>query len=125
MQTVFETRRARLKDLIAKYGTIAALNAALGWEATNPRLSQIQNRSIRSDRGTAYEMGDATARDIETKLGLETGWMDTPPGLVDLSDPTIRQALQILETMPSWQREQALKIMDTLAQPPRSNGTTG
>lgn len=81
MQTVFETRRIRLRQLIAQYKTIAALNVKLGWEETNARLSQIQNRSIRSDRGTPYEMGDTTAREIEEALRLPTGWMDTPPGL--------------------------------------------
>ena len=79
MQTVFETRRIGLRMLIDKHGSIADLNVALGWERTFARLSQIQNRSIRSDRGTPYEMGDVTAREIEEKLGLEEGWMDTPP----------------------------------------------
>lgn len=129
MQTVFETRRARLKELIANYGTISALNLALGWEATNPRLSQIQNRSTRSDRGTTYEMGDATARDIESKLKLPKGWMDTPPGYPDITDKRISQALKLMEAMPEWQRDQAVKILDTLAQPPKAgngtNGTTG
>lgn len=124
MQTVFETRRARLKELIAKFGSIAALNLALGWDATNPRLSQIQNRSIRSDRGTPYEMGDSTAREIETKLLLEVGWMDTPEAYAP-HDQRISHVLKVMEAMPEWQREQAVKIVDTLAEPKKANGTQG
>lgn len=124
MQTVFETRRDRLKVLKDKYGTIAALNQKLGWETTNPRLSQILNSSIRSDRGTPYELGDATARAIETSLELEVGWMDTPLSYADLhSDDQIAHVVRVMEAMPEWQREQAMKIVDTLAQP--SNGTNG
>lgn len=96
MQTVFETRRARLRMLIKKYGTIAALNEALGLEKTNARLSQIKNASIRSDRGTPYEMGDPTAREIEEKLGLEIGWMDTPPTYEELDpDPMIADLIKV------------------------------
>jgi len=110
-----------LKD---KYGTVSALNVAIGWESTSARLSQILNGSVRSGRGTPYEMGDATARLIEEKLELPTGWMDTPPGYSD--SPTnnqIAHVVKLLEAMPQWQREQAVKIVDALAQP--ANGTTG
>jgi hypothetical protein len=79
MQTVFETRRQRLAILVKQHGTVAKLNRAMGWEDTNARLYQIHNRSVRADRGTLYEMGDPTARQIEKKLGLDEGWMDTPP----------------------------------------------
>lgn len=79
MQTVFETRRQRLALLVKEHGTVAKLNRAMGWEDTNARLYQIHNRSVRADRGTLYEMGDPTARQIEKKLGLDEGWMDTPP----------------------------------------------
>jgi len=127
MQTVFETRRARLKELIGRYGTIAALNLKLGWDATNPRLSQIQNRSIRSDRGTLYEMGDGTAREIEEKLGLERGWMDTPPSYADLhggEDPRAK-VLELMESLPKDQWPTAIRLLDALAQPAKDNGTTG
>jgi hypothetical protein len=118
MQTVFETRRARLRILRDKHGSISALNVLIGWESTNARLSQILNSSVRSDRGTPYEMGDATARLIEEKLGLELGWMDTPPGHADLAaDRQIAHVIRLLEAMPQWQRDQAVKIVDTLAQP--------
>jgi len=120
MQTVFETRRQRLRLLIEKHGTIAALNTAIGWEPTNARLSQIQNRSIRSDRGTPYEMGDATAREIEKALKLDTGWMDTPPSYAELHpDDRITHVMKVMESMSDWQRDQAMKIVDTIAEPPK------
>lgn len=125
VKTVFETRRTRLRMLIDQYGSIAALNQAIGWETTNARLSQIQNRSIRSDRGTAYEMGDVTARLIEEKLTLHEGWMDTPPDYSELyPDNRIAHVMKVMEAMPEWQRDQAMKIVDTIAEPAKKNGTT-
>lgn len=106
-----------------KYGTVSALNTAIGWESTNARLTQILNSSVRSDRGTPYEMGDTTARLIETKLELETGWMDTPPGLSEGSDQQIALIVKLMESMPQWQRDQAVKIVATLAEP--GDGTNG
>ncbi|WP_192429496.1 hypothetical protein ACN9MJ_13625 [Acidovorax facilis] len=83
MQTVQETRRQRLGLLKEKYGRWVDLNAALNWESTNARLSQIHSGTLRSDRGTPYTMGDDTAREIEQKLNLPLGWMDTPPSAAD------------------------------------------
>lgn len=122
MQTVFETRRIRLRQLIAQYKTIAALNVKLGWEETNARLSQIQNRSIRSDRGTPYEMGDTTAREIEEALRLPTGWMDTPPGLEFAGDGEHLQALQrLVSNLAPYQVAQLVEIGTTLARLPERN----
>lgn len=118
MQTVFETRRERLKQLITRFGTIAALNVALGYDATNPRLSQIQNRSIRSDRGTPYEMGDTTAREIEAKLELETGWMDTPAGVEKYAKLEVERLHQVAEQLAPYQIEQWIAIGETLARTP-------
>ncbi len=107
-----------------KYGTVSALNVAIGWESTSARLSQILNGSVRSGRGTPYEMGDSTARLIEEKLQLQIGWMDTPPSYTDsATNNQIAHVVKLLEAMPQWQREQAVKIVDALAQP--ANGTTG
>jgi hypothetical protein len=129
MHTVFETRRARLGMLVAKHGSIANVNRALGWEETNGRLYQIHNRSVRSDRGTAYEMGDATAREIEQKLGLEEGWMDTPPTYEELDpDPLLTNLMQVARTLREDNRNDELvrlvAIGNTLIELPakRSNG---
>lgn len=122
MVTVFVTRRARLHILIAKYGSVANLNKACGWEPNNPRLYQISNGSVRSDRGTPYELGDATAREIEQLLNLPTGWMDTPPTYAELhnsdhdNDPRVL-AHKVMEDMPADKVRTALKLLSALAQP--------
>ncbi len=78
MKNAAETRRDRLAALVLKYGRIADLNEALDWPRTDPRLSQIKNAHLRSAQRGPYQMGDAMARQIETKLGLPRGWMDNP-----------------------------------------------
>lgn len=127
MKTVFETRRIRLGMLVKKHGTVANLNRAIGWEETNARLYQIHNRSIRADRGTLYEMGDPTAREIEEKLSLGLGWMDTPPAYDELhgeDDPRTKVML-LMEAMPPDQWATVVRLVDALAQPAQDNGTTG
>ncbi len=119
MQTVFETRRVRLESLVAKHGTVAALNEAIGMTRTDATLSQIRNPNLRrASSGKRYEMGDAIARRIETSLGLPEGWMDTPPTYDEIhGDARIGHAVKIMEAMPDWQRDQIIKILDTFAQP--------
>lgn len=127
MQTVSETRRARLEELIEQHdGKIANLNEALGYARNDTRLARIRNANERTDRpGKVFQMGDAQAREIEDKLKLPRGWMDTPPGYADLSDQRISHVLKVMEAMQDWQRDQAVKIVDTLAQPHKGNGTEG
>jgi hypothetical protein len=129
MLTIAETRRARLEELITRYaGMLANLNAALGYERNDTRLARVRNANARTDRpGKVFQMGDPQAREIEEKLGLERGWMDTPPGYADLSDRRISHVLKVMEAMPDWQRDQAVKIVDTLAQPEpaKNNGDPG
>ena len=127
MQTVFETRRTRLRLLVERYGSVAKLNRELGWDDTNARLYQIHNRSIRSDRGTPYEMGDPTAREIEEKLSLDLGWMDTPPSYAELhkeQDPRAK-VLLLMEGMPPDQWATVVRLVDALAQPTPATGTRG
>jgi len=57
-----------LEALIAAHGSIRELADAAGANAAH--LSQIRN-GFRS-------MGDTFARALETSLGLETGWLDSP-----------------------------------------------
>ena len=125
MQTVYATRRVRLGQLKERFKTWAALNEALGWERTSARLSQIFNQTERKERGTRYEMGDPTAREIETKLNLELGWMDTPPSYAELhgsNDPRAK-AMLLMEDMPAEQWDTALRLLHALAQPTKKNGT--
>lgn len=89
MKTVEETRRERLKMLVDKHGGdkggMANLCEALGYARNNTAgLTRILNANTRNDRdGEAYEMGSKKAREIEVKLQLPIGWMDTPPSLTE------------------------------------------
>jgi hypothetical protein len=126
VNTIDETRRARLEMLIKQHGgKLANLNEALGLERTHSQLSRIRNRNARKDRpGKFFEMGDDQAREIEIKLGLPTGWMDTPPTYAELHGEAdfIRQALQIMEKMPVEQQKTALRLISALENP-RIQGT--
>lgn len=127
MQTASETRRLRLNMLINQHGSIAALNVALGWTKTDPKLAQIRSANIRSGRAKPYQMGDAMAREIEEKLSLGLGWMDTPPSYAELhgeTDPRTK-VMQLMEAMPPDQWQTAVRLLDALAQPAKATGTTG
>ena len=125
MQTVQDTRRQRVGILKKEYVKWSALNKALDWESTNTRLSQIHSGTLRSDRGTPYTMGDETAREIEQKLKLPTGWMDTPPTYGELhgTPDLAARASEILAAMEPEAQYQAIRLLDALAQPPKTNGT--
>ena len=77
MRPVSEIRRENLELLIEEEGTIPALNEKLGRRRNDPSLSFIRAQSVRSSTGKPYLMGDKLARDIESKLKLGRGWMDT------------------------------------------------
>lgn len=129
VQTIDETRRARLEILVRRHGgKLANLNEALGYERTHTQLARIRNKNNRTDRpGKGYVMGDQQARDIEEKLGLEHGWMDTPPTYAELhgeQDPRSK-ALILMDALPPDQWDTALRLLDALAKPTQENGTTG
>jgi hypothetical protein len=118
MQTIDETRRQRLKMLIDKHGSIAALNELLGLSRTDATLSQIKNRSVHSKTGTPRAMGDPMARKIEAALNLPDGWMDTPPTYTEmhgLEDPRAT-VLQAMEHMTISQIGTAAALIKALAQ---------
>lgn len=114
--------------LLDKYGTFAAINEALEWPRTDSRLSRIRNANVRTDRdGKVFQMGDTIAREIEGKLGLPEGWMDTPPSYTDLhgdNDPRTK-VLQLMENMPASEWATVVRLVDALAQPvvEKANGT--
>ena len=62
-------------------------------------------------------MGDPQAREIEEKLGLEKGWMDTPPGLDALENETGRQMLDLFNQLPVEERSTALRLLHALVEP--------
>lgn len=126
MKTVGQIRRENLLSLEQKHGSLAALNDKLSLARTDATLSQIKNQSI-SSRGKARSMGTVLARRIELQLNLPEGWMDN-----DHNPPSYRQqrmelALKAMEQLPDDQFNKAIKIIDTLAEPPAEprNGTHG
>jgi hypothetical protein len=123
MKTVGQTRRENLLLLIKKHGSLANLNELLDLPRTDATLSQIKNASVGS-RGKPRAMGVTLARRIEARLQLPSGWMDndqTPPSY---RQQRIEHALKIMEEMADYQLDQAVKIIDTLAEPTHPhNGT--
>jgi hypothetical protein len=127
MVVVEETRRARLKILVNEHGSMANLCQALGYARTETAtLTRILNSNIRHDRGgKLYNMGSPMAREIEQKLSLGLGWMDTPPSYQELhgeEDPRTKVML-LMEGMPPDQWQTAVRLLDALAQPARATGT--
>jgi hypothetical protein len=129
MLTIAETRRARLEILIERYsGRIADLNEKLGYERNDTRIARIRNANERKDRpGKVFQMGDAQAREIEDRLGLERGWMDTPPGLEYATGGRVDQLHQVMQSLSPYQIEQWIEMGVVLArvpQPPESAQTS-
>ncbi len=127
VQTIDETRRIRLEMLIKQHGgKLANLNEALGYERTHAKLSRIRNMNKRTDRpGKAFAMGDQQAREIEQKLSLDHGWMDTPPSYLEIhgeQDPRTKVML-LMEAMPPDQWPTAVRLLGALTQP--ATGTHG
>ena len=123
MKTIAEIRRARLEHLIDRFGSIADLNEALGRSRTDSKLSQLRNANIRKDRGKPTQMGDAIAREIETTLKLEEGWMDNLPAYEDPKlDDRMRHLQRVAEELAPYQVDQLIKIGITLSEPKRANG---
>ena len=119
MHTASETRRVRLELLITHHGSVANLNTALGWARTDPKLAQIRNANARPGRDKPYQMGDAMAREIETRLGLPLGLMDTYPTRAERlggTDP-MAKAMSVMEKMPEYQWPRVLQMLDIFAQP--------
>lgn len=127
MQTVEETRRQRLKALVDREGGLANLCALLGLSRKEtPGLSRILNANVRHERGgKPYVMGSPLARDIESRLGLPEGWMDTPATYAELENQNDPRAMvmTLMEAMPTSEWATVVRLVDALAQP--ANGTTG
>lgn len=113
--------------LIKKHGSIAELNVLMEWPRTDPKLAQIRSANMRSGRDKPYQMGDAMAREIEEKLSLGLGWMDTPPSYSEMlgDDDPRTKVMQLMEAMPPDQWATAVRLLDALAQPAQATGTQG
>lgn len=117
----------RLNMLVRKHGGMANLCEALGYaRKETAAMTRIANANLRHDRnGEPYVMGTPIARRIEKALGLENGWMDTPPTYAELhgDNDKITKAMALMESMPDDQRDVALRLLDALTKPPKRNGT--
>ena len=76
MATISDIRHANLLLLIARAGTIQRFATQIG--RSHSQVSQLKNKHKRGADGSERVMGDDLARDIEKKLQLGEGWMDTP-----------------------------------------------
>ena len=76
MKTIEETYRARLRLLIAEYGSQAALARAI--DKAPAQISQWVNGSPSSITGPPRSLKSETAREIEEKLNKPKGWFDQP-----------------------------------------------
>lgn len=123
MKTVGQIRRENLLKLIEQHGSIAELNNKLGLPRTDATLSQIKNQSTTS-RGKPKMMGVTLARRIEQSLKLIEGWLDNDHAPPSYRQQRIEHAVKAMEHMTDYQVDQAVKIIDTLAQPVK-NGTSG
>lgn len=122
MKTIGEIRRDNLEILLLQFRSLADLNEKLELARTDSTLSQIRNRST-SSRGKPRAMGEPLARKIEVALKLEPGWMDNVQYAPDTRQHRIQHVLQVMESMEDWQVDQAVKIVDTIAEPAPRNGT--
>lgn len=128
MQSIDLTRRLRLEMLVKKFGSYVKLNEALGRSKTDSKLNAIANEISRTDRpGKIFKMGDQMARDIEVRLSLPTGWMDTPPSYIELNDEGDQKAKlwAVMEKLPADQWATAIRLLDALVEHPKQerNGT--
>lgn len=131
MKTVEETRRERLQMLVDQHGGdkngMENLCEALGYARNNTAgLTRILHANLRLDRdGEPYEMGSKKAREIEHKLNLPTGWMDTPLSRADQfghSEPLEKMAA-LMAAMEPEMRYKVVRLVAAMAEP--AEGTNG
>lgn len=108
-----------------EFGSQALLAEKIG--KSPAQLSQWKNASL-SATGRERAMSSDIAREIEDKTGKPRGWMDTSPTYAELHpDDRIAHAMRVMESMTPYQLDQAVRVLDTLAQPPATdplkNGT--
>jgi hypothetical protein len=109
-----DIRRMRLEELRDRYGSLTLLNRALGRNDRDYTLGQILKRSPDSKTGKPRQMGSVMARQIEVKLSLPKGWMDSPPtGTVEFQG-TIASAVNLLCTQCDRRPESKEAVMHLL-----------
>lgn len=100
VKTIEEIRRDWVEVLIARFGSIAALNEAIGRARTDATFSQIRNQSPDSKTGRPRTMGSDLARDTEAALNYPPGTLDNQPLMVRLesADAATRALVDIALT---------------------------
>lgn len=110
MARVTDIRHAKLLLLIAQHGTIQKLADALG--KSHSQISQLRNQSAHSTTGRVRVIGDDLAREIEAKLRLGDGWMDTPE-IHPHNDANPLEGESLELQMTDWAMLQAFRDMPT------------
>ncbi|MDV9040993.1 S24 family peptidase [Stenotrophomonas sp. RAC2] len=99
MRPVDEIRRDNLRALISRHGGQRAFGDAAGIKSP-AQISQWVNGSKNSATGKPRVMSGATARAIETSLGLSLGWLDTEHDSDQVKAPPVPSP----ETTPGYVR---------------------
>lgn len=122
MKTIAEIRLENLERLIEEFETADAVAEMCGTSAVY--LSQSRNQARDSKTKKPRQLGDDLARKLEIGCKKEIGWMDHEPPPKSYRASRIQHAVAVMEHMEDWQLDQAIKIVDTIAQPPQqqSNG---
>lgn len=69
MKTIYEIRRANLRQLVKDWNGPANLAAKLGYKTASFLVQMTGPRPVR-------EVSERTARQVEARLGLPPGWLD-------------------------------------------------
>lgn len=116
MKTIDQIRLDNLELLISELGSADAVAEMAN---TSPvYLSQIRNRTPDSKTKKPREMGGPLARKLEECCGKEIGWMDNHHHATTYRQQQFEQTLRVMEDMPAWQLDQAIKIIEAIAAPP-------
>lgn len=108
--------------------TQASLAYAVKARFPEAKVSQQSIQAIESnpDATTGY------VAEIAAVLGVNTDWLALGEGPRNrqtegkvITDPKLTIAVELMEHMSSYQMSQAIKILDTLAQPNEGEGTNG
>ena len=115
MKTIAEIRLENLDLLIGEFGSQEKV-AELG-DTSSVYLSQIRNQTPDAKTGKPRQMGDPMARKLEEGCKKERGWMDHEQMPHTYRSAKLQAAIGVMEHMEYWQLDQAIKIVNTIAEP--------
>jgi hypothetical protein len=95
VKTIEEIRHANLAALIARYPTLRAFSDDVGLDPA--QVGQWRNKNKRPN-GTIYRLDSSSARAIEQKLHLPSGWLDNDPEAWPLDLVSQQSYLELTET---------------------------